>query len=236
MATVRDLIRLSAVSIGVTNPSPQDYSDGLVLAQRLIDGWNAQRLTLFARGRVTNAWTSGQSSRTIGATGNFTSQRPEWLDQASVIPAGQTTEYPLTLLTREEYARIPQKALTAEYPQALTYEPTYPNGTLTVYPVPTTAPTLVLYYPTAITSAVTLDTVLSYPPGYEEALQYQLAKRLAPLFRQPWTALLEDLARTSLARIQIANVKVEPSRVDAALLSGDRGGRWNINTGEYWRP
>ena len=237
MATVQGLIvdALKVIGVapaGATSVDAAYAADGLAMVTRMLDAWNAERLLLATVARSTVTWTASQSSRTIAASGaDLASQRPEWIDHAGVIPSGDTNEIPIDLLTREQYARIVDKTITSTYFTALWYEATFPSGTLTVYPVPTTAPTLVLYVPTAITSAVALTTTLSYAPGYEEAIQYQLARRLAPIFRQPWTNDLKDLADEALGRAKRANVRVEPIRADPAL-SPHVGGTWNILIGD----
>lgn len=234
MATVRDLIRLSCVNLGVTTPSPSDYEDALALLVRMLDAWNARALCLGTSQRVTATWTANQSQRTIGATGQITSiARPLWIDRWSLIPVGQTSEAfaAKRVLTRREYAEIVDKASTATYFSELAYEPTFPNGTVIVWPVPTTAPTLVLYVPTPITAAVTLDTTLSYAPAFEETAQYQLTRRLAPIFGQPWTETLRDLAADAHRTWTAANLRVEPRRNDPTLVGS--GGTFDIDRGAF---
>jgi hypothetical protein len=239
MATVRDLITdahklLGVLAAGATLRAA-DATDGLTMLQRMLDAWNADRLALYTVTRSTYTWTAAASSRTLGASGQLSGQRPEWIEYASVIEAGETNERPVEVLTREQFARISDKTTTDTVFHCLSYEPTYPNGTLTVYPVPTTAPTLVLHVPTALTSAVTLDTTVSYPPGYEEAAQYQLAKRIAPFHPGTWTDLLAELARDAYGRIKSVNVRVEPMRCDPALVGSGGYGHWNIETDGYTR-
>lgn len=234
MATVSDLITDSLKVLGVVGAggslSASDSTDGLRQVQVLLDAWNADRLCIGVETRTTYTWTASQSSRTIGASGDLVGTRPLWLARAAVIPSGQTVEIALGRpLTRQEYADIPNKAITADYFTAYHYEPTPTNGTVTVWPVPTTAPTFVVYVPTPLTSAVTLATTLAYAPGYEAALMYALAKRMAPIFRQPWKAVLEDLHDEAMSRIKSSNVQYEPIRSDAALVGGTAP-RWNILT------
>ena len=239
MPTVRDLISDSHKVIGVlgTGGTLGDAlaDTGLTFFRRMLDTANAKRLCIGTVSRLTVTWTANQGSRTIAASGaNLAAQRPEWLDRWGVIPSGETDEAIIKRpLTRQEYQEIPDKAATAAYFSELSYEPTYPYGTITVYPVPTTAPTLVLYTPTAITagSSVTLNTDLSYAPGYEEFFLYALAKRLAPIFSRPWTATLQQLEMDAVRTVAAKNVRVEQRRNDPALVGS--GGSFDIESGRF---
>ena len=236
MATIRDLLTDSLKTIGVIEAggtaTAADAADGLTAARRLLDTCNANRLCVGAEARSTYPWPAATRARTLGPTGDLVGTRPLWLAGASVIPAGQTDEMPMGRpLTRRAYAEIPDKTTAGPSFTRYHYEPTFPNGTVTVYPVPTTASTLVVYAPVPLTTAVTLATPLSYAQGYEEALQYALAKRLAPVFRQPWSALLEGLLQEAMATIRRENTRGESRRNDPALVG--RGGSFAMHAGRF---
>lgn len=239
MSTFRDLITDAHKILGIVgiggSVRPSQAADALALAKRMLDAWNAERLCIGTVARTTYTWTASQSSRTIAASGaQLTGPRPLWIDSAAVIPVGATLETDLGRpMTRDEYAVLPDKARTATVFDRLAYEPTFPNGTLIVYPVPTTAPTLVLYVPVALTSEVTLATVLSYAPGYEEAAQYQLAKRLSTLYPGTWTEVLNQLAQDAMQRVQRSNIRTAYRKNDPALCPG--GGFFDIDNGRFRR-
>lgn len=236
MSTHRDLIRISAALVGVTNPSPRDYADALTLEQRMLDGMNADVLLVGTRVRLTVTWTANQGTRTLASTGaDLAVARPLWIDAWSAIPVGATTEAfdAKKPLTRQEYNEITTKAQTASYFSELAYEPTFPLGTATVWPVPTTAPTLVLYVPEAMSAlSVALADPLSYRPGVEEHIQYELAMRLAGLFRQAWSRENEMLRRGAAMRVKAANVRVESRRNDPTLVGR---GVFDIESGSFRR-
>lgn len=226
---INDALKVIGVLAAGATPAPEHSEDALAVVARMLDAFNAQRLCIGTVIRTTYTWVAAQSQRTIGTAGQLVGPRPLWLDNAGVIPPGQTLEIPLGRpMSRDDYAGIAYKALTGTYFYRYLYEPTFPSGTLTVYPVPTGAPTLVLYVPTALTS-VALTTDLSYAPGAEEAVLYQLARRLAPMFKRVWSQDNAQLARESLATWKRSNVRIESRQNDPTLVG--RGGYFDIESG-----
>lgn len=198
------LAELNAIGAGDPIPGPL----GAFCLRRLnqmISNWATHRLTMLATARDTYALVSGTQDYTVGEDGTFNVLRPTAIERAAIIPVGLTVEIPVDLLTEAEWNRLTLKSLTSPFPTLLTYTTTFPLGTLRVFPVPTTAPTLVLYTPTAITGFANLATSYSFAPGYAQALYSNLAKNLAtPLGRNLPDATAE-LARTSLGDIKRQN-------------------------------
>ncbi|NCV71604.1 MAG: hypothetical protein EBW55_13090, partial [Betaproteobacteria bacterium] len=93
-----------------------------------------------------------------------------------------------------------QKTLQATYPGAWYYNPTFPTGTLTCWPVPTSS-TLqgVLYTPTPVAEFSALTDVVSLPPGYRRFLRTNLAVELAPTFQVQPSPVAVELAVASKA-------------------------------------
>lgn len=233
--TVRDLCAAALKVIGVVGKGASmddtDAADALESLIGLLDTLNADRLCIGTTARTTYTWPVNTSSRTIGPAGQLVGPRPSWVDAWSVIPVGATTEDGARApLTRGEYENIPDKARTADVFTDLRYEPTPTSGLLTVYPVPTTAPTLVLYVPVALETDIDLNDALSFAPGYREFAQYSLAKRLAGHFKQAWTREHGEILRGASLRVTRANVRVEPRRNDPTLV-GMSGSARDIDRG-----
>ena len=73
-------------------------------------------------------------------------------------------------------------------------------------PIPTTAATLVLGTPTALTGfSGTLDTQYTFPPGYWEWFQLLLRNKLARPFGQPLTQEMKDEERTAWRQLERTN-------------------------------
>lgn len=236
MATTRDLIKGSLRLLGVIapgeSPTADEQSDALNALNEMLSSWSNERLLAYYRVREEFTLTSGQSSRTIGTTGNFVTSRPQEIEEATIEDqsASPTAEYGLQILSFSEWAAIIQKDSTADVPTKLYYEPTYPNGTLNLWPVPSAANKIVLYSRKPLSSLAIGDT-LALPPGWEEALRYNLAVKIAPEYGVAPQMEVKEIALTSRAAIEgTNNQQLNLMRVDAALLRG--GSSFNITLGE----
>lgn len=228
--TARNLVESALREIGVLAHSEtataQDAEEGLTRLNRFIDTLGTERQGIYTVTRTTFTISANDGSYTIGATGDVSSiARPIHIldvkfQDTSTDP---DTEYPLTKLTEDAYAGIALKAQTSTFPQAWYYNPTWPNATLILWPVPT-ATTLqgVIYHWTAVTQLAALTTSVSLPPGYEEMLVTNLAILLCPSYgRQPHPILAKS-ARDTLAAVKRTNFRPMDMSFDPAVLGGNR--------------
>jgi hypothetical protein len=203
---------------------PADQETALRHANLMRKSWNAHDMALYAIERQSFAWTSGQASRTIGAAGQLVGTYPLQILAAKLIPVGQTSEVHVHVMTEREYADIPNKAQTATYFTDLRFERTAAEvGTITVWPVPQSAPTLLLHNKVRL-GAIVADTDIVAMEEAEAAMVSSLAKRLAVIFGKPWTEAQQDIARTDWATLQRANLRVPDEKGMPAGFPGVRGG------------
>lgn len=233
--TARELITSAFRLIGVLGSGESmDASmgaDALVTLSNMLDGWAAERLTLYSQLRSTKALTASQQRYTIGTGGDLNQARPVWIDRAAYSKA--STEYPLELLSPGEWAAVGQKDLTSNTPTSLFYNTEFPLGTIDLWPVPTDSDlTLVLYAPAAgLTSVTDLNTAISLPPGWAQALRYNLAELLAPEYGRPLDPAVVGVASASKARIKRVNEHLE--ELDMPAMFKPRIGTWNYRTGDF---
>lgn len=232
--TVLTLIQSSLRLIGKLGPGrgagPSELTDALFVLNSLLDAWRAERLTVYSITRSTHALTGGQATYTIGTGGNFNVDRPVRIEAAGLITG--TQEFPLELLTAERWQQVSLKSLAGR-PAALYNDGAYPLSTLSIYPVPSAADTLALYtWGTFAPFTATSETV-AMPPGYADALRYELAVQLAAEWQLPLRPDVAMLASEKKAAIQRLNLPAPEMRCDSAVLG--RGGEWNIATGDYTR-
>jgi hypothetical protein len=230
--TGRDAITAALKKIGALAPGESldasEATDGLAELNRMLGAWGTQKLIIHAVTQESPlTLTAGDGTVTMGTSGDITT-RPMAIEKA-VIRDG-TTDYPVDLLTLEEYAGIADKSTQSTYPTALYDDGGYPQRTLTLYPVPSAAKSLVLWTKRALTSIASLDTSVSLPPGYDDAIVYNLAVRLAPEYGRPVDAVVMKLADDGIALIKRANHRPMLLTVDSALRTP---GRYDINTGGY---
>jgi hypothetical protein len=222
---------IGAIAPGET-PSASEITDGLSAINRMIDSWSTESLIIYADTREEFTLTVGQQEYTMGPSGDFNTSRPLRFLQGTIKVETNTpaVEYQLLFASLEEWVMIKQKGLTSNIPSYIYTENSYPLATVSLYPVPSVANKLVLYTQKQLTSIASQATVLSLPPGYEEALVYNAAVRLAPEYGKAPTEIVFAIANESKANIKRLNIKPAYLRVDDALIEP---ARFNIYTGDY---
>ncbi|NJM09337.1 MAG: hypothetical protein HC883_00095 [Bdellovibrionaceae bacterium] len=147
MATPRDIVKgalriLGVIAAGET-PTSAELSDGLTTLNEMLESWSLEKLTVPKRTRETFSLVANQASYTIGPWGGFSTERPVKVDGAGVVV--NDIEYPIQIITAEEWARIDNKGDSRDLPTKLYAVGTSPLDTLYVWPVPSQVATLALY-------------------------------------------------------------------------------------------
>jgi hypothetical protein len=235
LSLVNAALRLiGALAQGETAPAT-DINDAFNILNGMVDAWRAHRLTILAQTRQTLTLVGGTQTYTIGPTVGSSlvvTVRPIWIQRAAfVLGSGvDAVEYELEDWTEDRWAREPQKAMQGTQPAAFFYARTFPQGQISLWPTPSVSGTVALYWPEPLAQFANLTTTdYSLPPGYEEALKYNLAARLAPEFGKPLDAVVAALAMDALGTIKRANKELFDMSVDAALLP-QTGAAYNILT------
>jgi hypothetical protein len=234
--TGRDLVSAQLRLIGAIapgeSPSAAEVTDALAANNRMIGSWSNESLMIPSLVREEFALTPSDGSYTMGTGANFNTTRPISIESATIEiqSSDPDHELPLKIIRNaSEWAGITQKDSTATYPEYLFIEGTYPNETLNLYPIPTEANKLVIYSMKPITEIATLDTSVSLPPGYEEALIYNGAMRLATEYGRLPSELIMLIAVDSKSSIKRKNYRPSFLKADSALTCR---GSFNILTGE----
>lgn len=196
----------------------------------MIESWQTEKLFVYALTDTAFSLVAADSSYTVGPSGNFDlTPRPHKIEECFVRVSNQ--DYPVQLLTSEQWNAIADKTETAEYPNRAYYNPTLTTGTLQVYPVPTATDSLHIVTWTVISSLAALATSVSMPPGYERALAFNLAIEWASTeFGHPASREVIKIAQESKAAIQRANHR--PIMNHSPMGAVWSGRRSNILTGD----
>lgn len=242
--TANTLIERTLKTIGVLaageTANGNDVADSFAILNGMIDTWATQRLTVYTTARTVFNLTSSTQDYTIGTGGTFDIVRPLWITAASVIPnrdatAEQRVELPITAsMTVTQWQNVAIKGTTSTFPTEFYYDKDWTAGLaqISVWPIPRTSDAqLVLYTPTALVKFADRTTDYTFPPGYEEAMRYQLALRLGPEFGRPLNPELLALAMDTFGNIKRVNGSKETLSIDTALLV--HGGRYNWRTDRY---
>ncbi len=224
----RDLIKGAAKLFGGLAqgevPTADMENDAFAILNQMIDEWATQPWTSYTWPRTTFSWPSSTASRTIGATGNFTTiARPERIVAAFyILPQSPSIDVFIDVLMWEQYTSLPIKSLTNLYPTGAFYEPTSPDGTLYYWPIPSTSLTVGIYTEAPLAQFADLTTTTNFPPGYANALKYNLSVLLAPEWGLNLPEGVERYADLYLGRLKRANLRMStmPNRWNQAFTPG----------------
>jgi hypothetical protein len=173
----------------------------------MLSSWNSQRLAVFEIARNEYALTAGERDYTIGAGADFDAPRPARIEAAGVL--NDAGELPVTVYRR---AGVITRS-------GLYYDNAHPAMGLHLEPAPNAGETLALYTWRKLAQVTELDTDVVLPEGYEDAIRYNLALRLAPEWGRVPRADVQQFARESLAVIKAHNRPSLEMKTDAALLA-----------------
>lgn len=206
MATAADIIKRSlrligAIAAGET-PSATEQADGLEALNAMLDSWRTESLAVYALRDETLTLT-GAATYTIGPSGSLNTTRPVSIESA--YQRVGDIDYPLRIASAIAWAGISDKSTTSSIADWLFYLPAVPLGTLYLYPIPDSG-VLHLVTWTPLTALAAADTV-SLPPGYQDALTYNLAVHHAPEYGRPVPVEVAALALAKKANIQRVNFR-----------------------------
>ena len=207
MATAATIISRAMRLIGQVgsgeSPTTAETADGLTALNALLDSWRNKRLMCYAMQEETLTLAASDGSYTIGPSGDLNTTRPVSIEHAYIVVSNVT--YPVQMVNEAEWATIPQKTSEADWPDRALYRPTMATGTLLVYPVPNATRTMKLVTRVVLTVFSASSDSVSLPPGWEDAMAFNLAVALAPEFETVASNDVKQQARDSLAAIMKIN-------------------------------
>lgn len=214
-------------------PTAAEGVNGLYALNSMTEALSIQRQLIYEVGQQTYAWPVNNASQTIGPAGNFSTTRPVKIaEEGNYVRDGSTSiDYPLYWLgDRDSYDRILLKSSTSSYPQWLFADTGNPLITLYLWPVPTQAVTLHLNTWTPLQTFAALTTALAMPPGYQAALEFNLADWWKGEFGSAANMAADDVKRAALLlqNLRAINRPDLVARLDPGLTG--RGVPYNIYT------
>ena len=236
MDTAGDIINGSLRLLGVLaegeTPSAETSQDALRAMDQMIDSWNTERLSVYATQDQVFTWPAGILSRTLGPSGDFVGNRPILLNDATYFKDPSTgVSYGIKMINQQQYDGIAVKTVSSTFPQVIFTNMTYPDIEMFIYPRPTRALEWHFISVEELTQPATLDTVLTFPPGYLRAFRYNLACELAPEFGVEPSPQVQRLAMTSMRNLKRINNPNDIMSMPYSLIASRQ--RYNIFAGNY---
>ncbi len=155
--------------------------------------------------------------------------------------SNSTIEIPRTIYTDQAWQAIRIKSMTNQLSTGVYFNASYAGdlAAIQLWPIPNVATNaLVLYRRNMLATFADLATTsYAVPPGFEEVLEYGLAKRMLTPYavkdpdvrsgvEKGWIEAITVVKRTNQAN-QLADMQIDPA------WTHDRRGYYNINTGNY---
>ena len=261
MATTRELLSGAHRLLGLVNSGnvlPEAvYQDNLVALNQMIDSWSTERLAVFCTQDQTYYWEAGARIRTLGPTGDFvyilatqseipivtqdedyigvddaTTLRPILLDDSTYFRDPSTNvSYGIKFINQLQYNNIAVKTVQSTYPQVMFVNMTFPDITLSVYPVPNRMLEFHFISVQPLANATTLSTDLAFPPGYLRAFRYNLALELAPEFNVEPPPEVRRVAMYSKRNLKRINNPRDLMAMPYSIIA--RRNRYNIYAGNF---
>jgi hypothetical protein len=225
MTTARDLIFDAMLKIGVIGQSDVVNNDEATAAlrelNRMVQTWQNDSLMIYTVDRQVFPFVINQQFYTIGVGGDFVTTypvRPGQIDMASVIISGGTVENPIEILNDEQWRDVTVKQTDSTFPLAMWANGNYPLNTLAFWPVPQSSVSLVLYIWGQTNEFSSINTTVTLPKGYEDAIVNNLALRLCPSYGVVPNPIVHQDAKESKSWIKKMNWEPTYRSADSALL------------------
>jgi hypothetical protein len=179
-------------------PQPELLADALNVFYNMFDGFNAKRTMQYSNpdyvfpvngpghGTTGNNQSFGGTGYEIGPTAlDFVAPRPESIIRMNLYMTSASpstpTRIPMSPISMEQWMNIATiQLMPINVATVFAYDPQFPNGVIWVWP-PLNGNSLEIYTWGFLTPPTALGTTISLPPGYSEAVTFNLAKLLYPL-------------------------------------------------------
>lgn len=220
MTTLRKLGTSTLRLLNVVQAGQAPNDDDLRIAVQslgvLIDSWSNDRLAVHKMLPLYFALVAGQKEYTMGPGGDWNVTRPMRIEQAylsygaslvngTITLTRTTNDIPIDILTAHEYADVAMKNMPLSIQTAMYDNGDYPLRKLSFYPVPSTNAVVTLWMWQPLINIDDLDGEITFPPGYERALKFNLAVELAAEFGKSLTQEIVDSAQDSWSKLRRLN-------------------------------
>jgi len=181
----------------------------------LIAQWARKRFLVY-RIADYSVLSTGAFSYSVGKGQNIDiNPRPDRLEYAFLrfLNAAAPPQFPVDVSieivqSREDYSRIPVKNI-GTLPFRVFYDPGWPVGMLFPWPVPQgTIYELHFGFKVVLPRFASIQQAINFPPEYEAALNWCLARRLRVAYQQRADPEINALVRDALNSMRLANQAV----------------------------
>lgn len=216
-------------------PSTDQTTELTGEANRLLNSWNCDGHKVFNTLISLYDLISGQKQYSIGPGGDFDGQRPLYIEDANFLfPTSPAVRLPIQILEDEGWSKVMVQDIPAAPPWYLYYDRSYNSsgqGQIFIVGQPPSGYQLELYMTQNLSTFASSGDTVVWPPGYEYALETNLALCACALFPLESTVatnpramvLLEKQASQALNALIILNSTCPVLRNETAQIGGYGG-------------
>ena len=178
-----------------------EASDGLAALNSMLDSWSIDRSMIYQLLTETHTLTAGTADYSIGTGGTINTPRPVRIVSAFMRDTANY-DYSVEIINKTAYDAYPLKT-TRSRPSFLYYDEIYPLAFIRLVYTPSDS-SEVLHFTSwkQLQQFANLTTALALPPGYQRAIEFNLAVELQAEYPgsliAPKTA---EIAQKALANI-----------------------------------
>jgi hypothetical protein len=211
----RSLYLINGFAAGETIPAGV-ATDALSTLNEMLDSWSLETLAVYGSENATFQTIAGKGLYTVAAPTavlggdpppDLLFDRPVFMNDAHCIRLGVST--PIDVIGQEQYDSLGLKNVSRPIVERLLYINDYNYGKIRLYPTPSEVVTISLNFNRVLTNISALETIIRLPPGYLQALRYNLAVMLWPEFNNANTDIdqIRETAAKSKGKIKVANAQ-----------------------------
>ena len=233
MSTALDIIKRSLRLLGVEasgeTPGTNESNEALAVLNSMIDQWSLEKLMIYQVVNNIFTVTAGTTSYTMGPVGSGATwessqvTRPLNIQRYSAFlranQSGINTDYVMDYFPNDRFQNIFQKTITTNYPWAWTCDWAYPICTVRIYPQPTISAQFGLSEYAQLIKFNSLTDTLVMPPGYQQALEWNLCLDLGAEYGVEPSAVVLSKAQETKFNIKRANAQPVLMAVDKVILT-----------------
>lgn len=225
---IRAAMNVNNILFDGEDPDANATRAGLFQLNSMLDSWSGEQIMVYSERNDLFSLVPGQATYAVGPAGNFVMPRPVEIIGAQIVtPANEN--YPVDVISNLEYQRISDKDAEFDIPTSVGVLTSFPSLQLSFWPKPSTAYQVRLISRVQFAELASVTQIVSLPPGYQEAIVYNLAVRIATARQMPLSDAAVQLAQSSLARVKRNNLT--DARLEIPDILGNDPGYINWDNG-----
>jgi len=214
-------------------PNATDGQKAFRLLNRMLDADSTEDLMIYQIAEEVFNLISGQQTYSMGLGGDFNTSRPVNITEIYMRDTNGN-DLPVNLLEYQEYANIISKQVPATIALSAWCNSGSTNWEISFWPIPAqTSYRAVVWSWKPLSSFTALTDNISFPPGYEDYIESNLAVKCCIAFNIPVPTALAEWAASAKNKIKKINVNVPILGMPQNLTNGRASSTFPISPHIY---